>query len=128
MKKRNLYNLEQHDDCVVVFRTDNNYGRLGVVFDNGVIRKDSKAVSNIPQYIYAECMKMFKIEDVILKNEGEFISISFKTAKSKQSTLYNEVSKLEFFNKENDSFAIAHESKNNIISLLVSYNLTSKFI
>lgn len=128
MKKRNLYNLEQHDDCVAVFRTDNNYGRLGVVFDNGVIRKDSKAVLNIPQYIYDECMKMFKIEDVILKNEGEYISISFKTAKSKQSTLYNEVSKLEFFNKENDSFAIAPESKNNIISLLVNHNLTNKFI
>lgn len=128
MKKRNLYNLEQHDDCVVVFRTDNNYGRLGVVFDNGVIRKDSSAVLNIPQYIYAECMDMLKKPDVILKDEGEYISISFKTAKSKQSTLYNEVSKLEFFNKENDSFAIAPESKNNIISLLVSHNLTNKFI
>ena len=69
-----------------------------------------------------------KKPDIIFKDEGEFISIIFNSEKSKQSKLYEEVHELEFFNKESESFSIIKESKNNMIALLISHDLTIKSI
>ena len=32
MKKRYLYKIEQFENCCIIYRLDNNYGRQGVVY------------------------------------------------------------------------------------------------
>lgn len=60
-KKRNLYRIElsKDKDCCIVYRTDNNYGRQGVVFKNGQIRFEYTPYK-IPKYIYNECIELLK--------------------------------------------------------------------
>ena len=64
--------------------------------------------------------------DIIFKDEGDYLSVIFNTEKSKQSHVYKEVHELEFFNKQSESFCIAHESKNNMVAALIGHNLTSE--
>ncbi len=58
MKKRELYRLEKSgDDAVIVYRTDNNYGRQGVVFRSGGVRLEHTPFT-IPQYIKKEALQL----------------------------------------------------------------------
>lgn len=65
MKKRNLYRLEMVDtkgadyECIAVFRTDNNYGLQGYVYDDGTVSKRYTPYT-IPKYIIEECNKILK--------------------------------------------------------------------
>lgn len=60
MANRALYALElSGDDAIIVYRTDNNYGRQGVVFKSGLVRLEY-APHRIPQYIRGECKRIFK--------------------------------------------------------------------
>lgn len=56
MKKPELYKLEKCEDAVIVYRTDNNYGRQGVVFKH-MIRYEYTPYL-IPKYIIAKCHEM----------------------------------------------------------------------
>jgi len=57
MKKRYLYRIEQINDCCIVYRTDNNYGRQGIVYKNGSIKKEYTPYT-IPNYIVKECLNL----------------------------------------------------------------------
>jgi len=56
-KKRYLYRIEKFDDCCIVYRTDNNYGRQGVVYKNGQTKLEY-TLYKIPYYIYKECLEL----------------------------------------------------------------------
>lgn len=60
MKNRSLYRIEEYNDCCIIYRTDNNWGRQGVIFKNGNIRTEYPPASSkgIPQYIINECIKL----------------------------------------------------------------------
>ncbi len=55
MANRRLYKLELNSEAVIVYRTDNNYGRQGVVFSNGSVRIEHTP-RTIPQYIKREAL------------------------------------------------------------------------
>lgn len=61
MKKRNLYRIEQFDNCCIVYRTDNNYGRQGIVYKNGDVKKEYTPYT-IPLYIKKECLELMNIK------------------------------------------------------------------
>lgn len=65
MKNRNLYKLNFTDntnkECIEVVRVDNNYGVQGYVYKDGRLIKRYTPYL-IPNYIYKECMNMFKKE------------------------------------------------------------------
>ncbi len=56
MKKPELYKLEKCEDCVIVYRTDNNLGRQGVVFKTFVRREYTPYI--IPKYIIQKCRQL----------------------------------------------------------------------
>jgi len=56
MKNRELYKLELCDDCVIVYRTDKNIGRIGIVFADRFINEYNHYIP--PQYILKECREM----------------------------------------------------------------------
>lgn len=56
MKKPELYRLEKCNDAVIVYRTDNNYGRQGVVYKD-LIRYEYTPYA-IPRYIIKKCLEM----------------------------------------------------------------------
>lgn len=56
-KNRNLYKIEKCEDCCIVYRVDNNYGRQGVVYKNGTLKREYSP-GRIPNYIYNECLKL----------------------------------------------------------------------
>ena len=62
MKKRENYNLEycETDNCVCVYQTKNNIGRVGIILPNGKIRYDSGKIGKIPHYIYCEAIQLIK--------------------------------------------------------------------
>jgi len=66
--------------------------------------------------------------DVILKDEGEFISVTFNSEKSKQSTVYKEANEAGVINKESESFSIQKESLNNMIVVLITHRLVTDII
>jgi len=66
MANRKLYKLELCEDAVIVYRTDNNYGRQGVVFRNGNIRKEYTTYV-IPKYIETECHNIMNADEFELK-------------------------------------------------------------
>ena len=53
MANRKLYRLEPSGDGVIVYRTDHNYGRQGVVYSDRV--RFEYTPYRIPQYIQDEC-------------------------------------------------------------------------
>ncbi len=58
MANRKLYSLElSGSDAVIVYRTDNDYGRQGVVFKSGSIRLEYTPYA-IPAYIERECRRI----------------------------------------------------------------------
>jgi hypothetical protein len=57
MAKRNLYRIEKFDDCCIVYRTDNNYGRQGIVYKDGSIKLEYTPYQ-IPLYIQKECLNL----------------------------------------------------------------------
>lgn len=50
MANRKLYRIEKDVTAVIVYRTDKNYGRQGVVFKDGKVRLEYTPYA-IPQYI-----------------------------------------------------------------------------
>ena len=82
MKKRNLYRLElsKDKDAVSVYRTDNNYGLQGVVFDNGII-KNIYTPHAMPNYIVKECEGMMKGVYLRPKTRGELVDALKRGAK-----------------------------------------------
>lgn len=56
MKKPELYRLEKSDDAVIVYRTDNNYGRQGVVYKNTIRFEYTPYL--IPKYIIDKCREL----------------------------------------------------------------------
>lgn len=56
MKNRKLYRLEKSNDAVIVYRTDNNYGRQGVVWSDFIRYEYSPYF--IPNYIIKECRNL----------------------------------------------------------------------
>ena len=57
MANRELYRLEKNSTGVIVYRTDNNYGRQGVVFSNGYVRLEYTPYA-IPKYIQKEALNI----------------------------------------------------------------------
>lgn len=55
MANRKLYSLQKADDAVIVYRTDNNLGRQGVVFPSGYVKREYSPYA-IPKYIQREAM------------------------------------------------------------------------
>ena len=57
MKKREIYRLQLDGNAVIVFRTDPNRGRQGVVFGDGTARSEYNQ-STIPKYIRDEAKQL----------------------------------------------------------------------
>lgn len=55
MANRKLYRLERSGTAVIIYRTDNNYGRQGVVFPSGHVRLEYTPYA-VPQYIQREAL------------------------------------------------------------------------
>lgn len=69
MANRKLYRLERSGaDAVIIYRTDNNYGRQGVIFKNGDVRLEYTPYS-IPQYIKREALAIMSADEFEL-NRG----------------------------------------------------------
>ena len=68
MAKRSLYRLEldiDDYDSVIVYRTDNNYGRQGVVFMDDIRLEHHPR--EIPDYIIREARRIIKASEFELK-------------------------------------------------------------
>lgn len=121
MKKRDLYHLAVESDAVIVYRTDNNIGRIGVVFKNGTIRNEYS--EEIPAYIYAECLTLLNTADVIFKHEGNIYSAIFVSKQSKQSKLYKKARRHRNFNRNYDCFGVSKKNKSKMNRLFADNNL-----
>lgn len=66
MANRKLYRLELNDNAVIVYRTDNNFGRQGVVFSDGSVCLEYTPYT-IPQYIIKEALAILDADDFELK-------------------------------------------------------------
>lgn len=66
MANRKLYTLEKCGDAVIVYRTDNNYGRQGVVYKNGHVRLEYTPYA-IPKYIQKEALNILNADSFELK-------------------------------------------------------------
>ena len=66
MANRRLYRLVLDDGAVIVYRTDKNYGRQGVIFKDGTIRKEHTPYS-FPDYIVDEAARILSADDFELK-------------------------------------------------------------
>jgi len=78
MANRKLYRLEKDgDDAVIVFRTDKNYGRLGVVYPSGLVRGEYPPY-NIPEYIREQCFALLGADDFELKRGYTYAGIPCK--------------------------------------------------
>ena len=66
MADRKLYRLELNDGAVIVYRTDKNYGRQGVVFKDGTIKKEYTPYA-FPAYIVDEALRILSADDFELK-------------------------------------------------------------
>lgn len=66
MANRKLYALELNDGAVIVYRTDNNYGRQGVVFPDGKVRVECPPYA-IPQYIKEQALAILGADEFELK-------------------------------------------------------------
>jgi hypothetical protein len=56
--KRELYRLELSGNGVIVYRNDNNIGRIGVVYEGGVYNEYG---GHIPKYIAKEAIELLDI-------------------------------------------------------------------
>jgi hypothetical protein len=65
MTKRNLYRLELgvNKDCVIIYRTDRNLGRIGVYFKDKSFRHEYYSSIHIPKYIFNECNNLLSINN-----------------------------------------------------------------
>jgi len=66
MANRKLYKLELSGDAIIVYRTDNNYGRQGVIFKDGTIRKEYTPYA-LPQYIQREAFNILNADSFELR-------------------------------------------------------------
>lgn len=66
MANRKLYSLEKCIDAVIIYRTDNNYGRQGVVFRNGQMRREYTPYA-MPGYIIKECHSIMNADSFELE-------------------------------------------------------------
>lgn len=67
MANRELYRLvKDGDDCVIVYRTDHNYGRQGVVYIDGHSRVEYYPYA-IPDYIREECKNILRADEFELE-------------------------------------------------------------
>jgi len=67
MKKPELYRLSQDGcstGCIAIYRTDNNYGLLGYIFNDGIVRQDYyKSSLPIPKYIIRKCLQLLNTNE-----------------------------------------------------------------
>ena len=66
MANRKLYKLELVGDSVIVYRTDNNYDRQGVIFKDSSVRLEYTPYA-IPKYIKREALAILRASEFELK-------------------------------------------------------------
>ena len=61
MNNPKLYKLELNDNSVIVYRTDNDIGRIGTVFSDTMVRFEYMPY-RIPKYIQRKAFSMMEMD------------------------------------------------------------------